>query len=318
MARSKYLVDPDLLPLLEERPALDLSVEMLPAVRQMIAEEAAAAPVADRGAVGVEQVIVPAGAHGPAVRVLAYRPDRAAGVLPALLHIHGGGYVIGLPEMNDAANRALALELGCAIFSVDYRLAPETPHPGPLEDCYAALAWLHDHAVALRIDPAWIGVKGESAGGGLAAALCLLARDRGAYPVAFQHLIYPMIDDRTCVETDPNRFAGEFLWTPALNALGWRALLGVAPGSAGVSAYAAAARAETLAGLPPCFISLGALDLFFDEDLDYARRLARAGVAVELHVYPGAFHAFQMSPAARVTIASDRDTVAALRRAMFG
>jgi triacylglycerol lipase len=315
---SKHLVDPDLLPFLEAQPPFDLSVETLPAVRRMIADEVAAAPPADPQAVSLEEMFVPAGVHGPAVRMLAYRPPAAPGVLPALLHIHGGGYVIGLPEMADAANRALALDLGCAVFSVDYRLAPETPHPGPVEDCYAALGFLHEHAAVLRIDPSRIGVKGESAGGGLAASLCLLARDRGAYPVAFQHLIYPMIDDRTCADPDPNPTTGEFLWTRSLNMLGWRALLGVAPGSDGVSPYAAAARADRLDELPPCYISVGALDLFLDENLDYARRLSRAGVAVEFHVYPGAFHAFQMSPSARVTLTSDRDSLAALRRAMFG
>ena len=156
---------------------------------------------------------------------------------------------------------------------------------------------------------------GESAGGGLAAALALLARDRGEYSIAFQHLIYPMLDDRTGTET-PHPYAGEYLWTPANNMFGWSALLSVAPGSAGVSPYAAAARAADLAGLPPAFIATGALDLFVEEDIEYARRLIRAGVPVELHVYPGAFHGFDLSPDARVAQEARRISVAALRRAL--
>jgi triacylglycerol lipase len=157
---------------------------------------------------------------------------------------------------------------------------------------------------------------GESAGGGLAAALALLARDRGEYRLAFQHLIYPMIDDRTVVASDPHPYTGEYVWTAESNAFGWASLLGVPPGSDGVSPYAAAARAETLKGLPPTFISTGALDLFLEEDLEYARRLTREGVPVELHVYPGAYHAFNIAAGAGVAQAAQRDSLAALRRAL--
>jgi acetyl esterase/lipase len=155
---------------------------------------------------------------------------------------------------------------------------------------------------------------GESAGGGLAAALALLARDRREHSLAFQHLIYPMLDDRTCVAKNPHLFAGEFLWTAHNNAFGWSALLGAAPGSANVSPYAAAARADDLSGLPPTFISTGALDLFLEEDMEYARRLIRQGVPVELHVYPGAYHAFDFLTNARIAAAARRDSLAALRR----
>lgn len=224
--------------------------------------------------------------------------------------------MLGSPEMMDTANRVLASELGCAVFSVDYSLAPETRFPGPLEDCYAVLVWLQGNAERLGVDVARIGVKGESAGGGLAAALALLSRDRSGPHLAFQHLIYPMIDDRTCVDPDPNPFTGEFVWTPAHNRFGWSSLLGRPPGSPDVSAYAAAARAENLRGLPPTFISIGALDLFLEENLAYARRLSRAGVAVELHVYPGAFHEFHKAQEARVTKAAERDSRDALKRIM--
>lgn len=160
---------------------------------------------------------------------------------------------------------------------------------------------------------------GESAGGGLAAALALLARDRGDYALAFQHLIYPMIDDRTCVSDDPNPVTGEFIWTRHNNHFGWSALLGEAPGGPDISPYAAAARAKDLAGLPATFISTPTLDLFVDEDIAYARRLMRAGVPVELHVYPGGFHGFDYAPdSSRLAANARRDSRAALRRALHG
>jgi triacylglycerol lipase len=218
--------------------------------------------------------------------------------------------------MFEASLRPMAMTLGCIIVSVDYRLAPEVRFPGAIEDCYAALAWVFEHATELGVDSQRIGVMGESAGGGLAAALALLARDRGKYRLAFQHLIYPMIDDRTCVTSDPHPYTGEFTWTAAGNTFGWSSLLSVPPGSDGVSPYAAAARAQDLAGLPPTFISTGALDLFLEEDLEYARRLTRHGVPVELHVYPGAIHGFDMMPTAQVAVSARRDRLDALRRVL--
>ena len=244
---------------------------------------------------------VPGSADAPEVPVIVLRPAGAQGMLPCILHIHGGGYVLGSAAAGEAALRAQSADLGCCIVTVDYRLAPETPHPGPVEDCYAALAWVVAHAAELRIDRARIGVMGESAGGGLAAGLALLARDRGEYALAFQHLIYPMIDDRTVIHTDPHPHTGEFVWTAQRNRFGWASLLGAEPGSDGISPYAAAARAGDLAGLPPTYIATGALDLFLEEDLEYARRLTRAAVPVELHVYPGAYHGFQWERKATVT-----------------
>jgi hypothetical protein len=194
---------------------------------------------------------------------------------------------MGAPEMKDVESRLFASELRCAIYSVDHRLAPEAPHPAPLEDIYSMFAWLHANAGQLGLDPARIGIKGESGGGGFAAAAALYARDRQGPKFAFQHLIYPMIDDRTAVRRDLHPYVGEFVWTQENNYFGWRSLLGKEPGSADVSPYAAAARAAEVSGLPPIYISVGGLDLFLEENMIYADQLSRAGVPVELHMYLG-------------------------------
>jgi acetyl esterase/lipase len=301
--------------MLEMFPTFQFTPDNLALVRAGMAEMAKAAPVPE-APVHMGEVRIPGSAGAQDIRLVIYTPQaQAAAARGGFLHIHGGGYVLGTPEMSDARNRLLAADIGCVIISVDYRLAPETPHPGPVEDCYAALQWLHANAASLGVDPARIAIGGESAGGGLAAALALLARDRGQLSVAFQLLIYPMLDDRTA-SADRHPFAGQYVWTPDANLFGWASLLGHAPGIDGVSPYAAAARADSLAGLPPAYISVGALDLFLDENLDYARRLARDGVPVEMHLYPGAFHGFNMMPGAAVSQAFERDYREALRRAV--
>lgn len=310
---SRPLVDPELAPMLEIMPAFELNAGTLPQVRQMSLDQIQS-EAADPGMLRREQH-VPGPPGAPPVRVLVHAPAEAS-TQPraALLHVHGGGYVMGKPEMNDLRNAALARALDCVIVSVDYRLAPETLFPGAVEDCYAALLWLHDEAGSLSIDPDRIGLIGESAGGGLTAGLALLARDRGEVKPCLQMLVYPMLDDRTGSSRNPSPLAGEFLWTAASNRFGWSSLLGHPPGGTDVSPYAAAARATSLAGLPPCFIAVGALDLFIDENIDYARRLVTAGVPTELHVYPGAFHGFDMMQDAQVSLQFTRDVEAALRR----
>ncbi len=306
---SRHLVDPELAPFLEMFPSMMLSRDNLDEVRNRLLP----LPPIEESGVELERIMVPGPAGAPEIRLHVYRPREAARPLPCIYHIHGGGYVAGKAKDLEPAHRPLAALLGCAIVSVDYRLSPETPFPGPIEDCYAGLTWTFANAEALGLDSERIGVMGESAGGGLAAALALLARDRGEYRLAFQHLIYPMLDDRTCAR-DPHPYAGEFLWHAHNNHFGWSSLLGHAPGGEDVSPYAAAARATDLVGLPPTFISTGALDLFVEEDVDYARRLLRAGVPTELHVYPGAFHAFDMMEGAVVAEQARRDSRQALAR----
>ena len=312
--RSRHLVDPDLLPLLDQLPQVDLTVELLPLVRASDFP-LPSDPDIDRK-VSLDQVRVPGPPGATEVELMIYRPVGARRTLPGLLHIHGGGYVAGSARSAEPVCRPLAGDLDCVLVSVDYRLAPETRFPGAIEDCYAALQWVFANAAALGIDANCIGVTGESAGGGLAAALALLARDRGEVQLAFQHLIYPMLDDRTCAHTDPHPYTGEFVWTRQNNAFGWQSLLGVAPGAEGVSPYAAAARAEDLSRLPPTYLSTAALDLFLEENLEYARRLMRAGVPVELHVFPGAYHGFDFFAQAPVSLEARRVAVAALRRAL--
>lgn len=316
---TKHLVDPEIVAMLDLFPPLQFTPATLPQVRAdltaLSAQMAAGLPAFPD--IEVTERFVPGPSGAPDVRVLVYLPTSAPRPLSALLWIHGGGYVLGTADQEDAGVKSIVAQVGCAAVSVDYRLAPETPFPGPVEDCYAALTWLHAYAAELGVDPGRLAIGGGSAGGGLAAGLGLLARDRGEVPLAFQLLIYPMLDDRTVNAADPHPYTGEFIWTPDANRFGWASLLGEEPGGADVSPYAAAARAARLAGLPPTYIGVGALDLFLEEDLEYARRLIREGVPTELHVYPGAFHGFNMMAESQVARAHTRDSLDALRRALY-
>ena len=258
---------------------------------------------------------VPGPPGDPAVIVRIYSPPATAEAKPCIYWIHGGGYIFGSIDTSDARCVQMAELLDCVVVSVEYRLAPEHPYPAPLEDCYAGLKWTVEHARDLGIDAQRIVVVGQSAGGGLAAGLALLVRDRGELPLAYQLLIYPMIDDRNI--TTSSRLVTK-VWTREANLLGWRCYLGHEPGIDGVSPYAAAARAEDLRGLAPAFIGVGTLDVFRDENIEYARRLLDAGVSTELHVYPGAPHGFEgVAPQAAVSQQFTRDIVDALRRAMY-
>lgn len=294
---SRHLVAEELRPALDLFPDLDFD-QGLDQFRQPF-DPAMLPPLPpELTAVTCEERRLPGLAGGEDVRVLIYTPPAASPrPRPAVLHIHGGGYVLGSPEINDSGNRMTALTLGAVVVSVDYRLAPETRWPGALEDCYAALCWLADNAGELGIDASRIAVAGESAGGGHAVALALHARDRGGPAICFALLDAPMLDDRTGSASAPDAhpYCGAFVWTPAKNRFGWTALLGCEAGGPDVPAKAVPARTEDLRGLPPTCITVGALDLFLEENLEWTRRLARAGVPVELHVIPGAYHGFGMA-----------------------
>ncbi|HZC93640.1 MAG TPA: alpha/beta hydrolase [Mycobacterium sp.] len=250
---------------------------------------------------GVEVLTLSSG-----VGVRLHRPAGVDQPGPALLWLHGGGYIIGTAQQDDALCRRFTRELGITVAAVDYRLAPEHPYPAPLEDCYAALTWL---ARLPAVDKARVAIGGASAGGGLAAALALLAHDRGEVTPALQLLAYPMLDDRSGSGPDNPKYR---LWSPKSNRFGWKAYLGTADPKVAVPA-----RRDDLGGLPPAWIGVGTNDLFHDEDVDYAGRLTAAGVPCRVEVVNGAFHGFdQMVPKAGVSQSFFASQCASLRTAL--
>jgi acetyl esterase/lipase len=228
----------------------------------------------------------------------------------AVLYLHGGGMILGSVPIFDGPVARYVARTGVSMLSVQYRLAPEYPHPRPLEDAYAGLVWLADHADELGIDAKRLGVMGDSAGGGLAAGVAILSRDRKGPTLAQQLLIYPMLDDRNTTP-DPHitPFAG---WSYDDNVTGWDALLGTGHEQRTIDASAAPARLQDAAGLPPAYIEVGQLDIFRDEDIRYALTLSLAGVPVELHLHPGVPHEYDAiasnSDVAKRALA-DRDRV---------
>lgn len=277
-------------------PRSDASLSTLRASR--------AAPELPRLAdVSVSDRLVPGATGAPDVRIFIINAKPGT-MRPGILHMHGGGFVTGSAESDVPSLQRMASELDAVIVTVDYRLAPETRYAGSLEDNYSGLKWMHAHAGELGLDPKRVAVAGESAGGGHAALLAITARDRGEVPIAFQSLVYPMLDDRTGSSRAVPPHIGTLLWTPARNRLGWRSFLGRTPGKSSVPAAAVPARTADLTGVPPAWIGVGSIDLFVEENIDYARRLIQTGVATELLVVRGAFHGFDLlaensSPAAR-------------------
>ncbi len=260
--------------------------------------------------VTVTELTAPA-ADGSTIPMRLYRKEgESPGSL--VVYIHGGGMFLCSIDTHDPICRRYTAASGVPLLSVDFRFAPEHPHPTSVEDCYAALQWAHAAAAELGVDPDRIAIMGDSAGGGMAAAVALMARDRGGPPLKGQVLIYPMLDDRTTVP-DPE-IAPLAMWSTDDNITGWGCLLGDAAGGDDVPSYAAPAREQDLSGLPPAYIEVGQLDIFRAEDLDYAERLSAAGVGVELHVHPAVPHAFEVfAPDSAVAQRAMADRVRVLR-----
>ncbi|MFD3696863.1 alpha/beta hydrolase [Streptomyces sp. NPDC058646] len=294
---------------LADRQERDAALRPRPTLRDLRAE----------GRFEVHELRVPGAPGGPEVTLVSARPAGPTGPLPLLYYMHGGGMIMGnawsvLPQL--LREWALALEL--AVVSVEYRLAPQARYPGPLEDCYAGLRWVAAHAAELGIDPDRIVIGGKSAGGGLAAALALLTRDRGGPVPIGQLLLCPMLDDRNDTFSS-HQMAGVDTWDRTSNATAWQALLGDRYGAADLPPYAAPARATDLSGLPPAYIEVGSAETFRDEDVAYAQAIWQAGGRAELHVWPGAFHGFDTFAPRAVLSQDARDARSHwLRRVLTG
>jgi len=308
-----YVYDNELTPLLSYVPALDISD--VAAARELLATLAAGLPAYQPDAdVRVSEHRTRGLEGAPDVSMFMVAPAAGADApRPALLWIHGGGFVLGDARESLPFLQRVVQETGAIAVSVQYRLAPETPFPGALDDARAALGWLWDQAAALGVDPGRIAVGGQSAGGALAAGLVLRVRDEGGPSVAFQLLDIPVTDDRA-LTVSAQAYTDTLVWNRNNAELGWKAYLG--GGNGPVSPYAAPARAEDLRGLPPTFISVNQYDPLRDEGIEYARRLAQANVQTELHLYPGTFHGSAgILPTAAVSARQNADLIQALAKA---
>ena len=307
----KNRVNPELLAGLDMFQDLDLRPEYLQAMREGAAQMRPPATVDDSMSL-TDEIIVGPDSNPLPIRI--YRENAIQETLPVLLWIHGGGYILGSIDDNDDLCMRFAKEAKCVVVSVDYRLAPEHPYPAPVEDCYAALKWIADHADALNIDHNRIGVAGASAGGGLTAALTLLARDRQYPSVCFQMPLYPMIDDKNN-SPSTNEIKEGFVWNQKTNEAGWKMYLGELYDTENIPAYAAPARAEDYRHLPYTYTCVGQLDPFRDETLTYVTKLAQAGVDVEFHLYPGAYHGFEaINPTADISVRAMNEYVQAVKK----
>ena len=299
-AQARALVDPEIEPMIDALPLIDLSDQTLAEARQ-------------RGRLDprlFDERLAPKRVRiGGALEALLFDPPRGEAKRGAVLHLHGGGMVMGSADMSRRFVPTIALDHALVVLSVEYRLAPEHPFPAQIEDGEAALAWLLANTDMLGLDAACIFLMGESAGGGLAAGLALKLRDRGGPPLAGLILTYPMIDHRTGGADDPYRHgpAGRFVWTGERNAFGWRALAGGRKIRQKQIGWFSPALANDLGGLPPTFLATGALDLFLTENLEFTRRLCVAGVPCEAHVYPGAIHGFDLMRRSQLAVRYRRE-----------
>jgi acetyl esterase/lipase len=314
---TQYAFDPELAPIVPLLPVAN-DWSDLPAARRGMAELIASLPAA--GGVGEDRVrfadrVIPGPADAPALAVRVYTPAGESKTRPGVVYIHGGGFCFGSVEFEHAGAMAAADAADAVVVSVEYRLAPEHPFPAGLEDCYAALVWLAAEARALGVDPERIGVMGQSAGGGLAAGLALLARDRGGPRPCLQLLGIPELDHR--LETPSMReFVDTPLWNRPNAIESWRCYLGGSREE--VSPYASPAVAKDLRGLPPAYVSTMEFDPLRDEGIEYALRLLRAGVPVELHQYPGTFHGSGLVVGAAVSRRAQAEWLDALARGLRG
>jgi acetyl esterase/lipase len=290
-------VDPELASVLSTTPGLPDTLDEV--TLREVREQFRLVPETADPSVRKEDRLLPGPPDSPDVLVRVYRPRRLADRAPWMLSMHGGGFVFGSRTTDDSRFARWCPRFGVVGVSVEYRLAPETPFPGPLEDCYAALAGVVARAEEFGVHPRRFGLVGASAGGGLAAGLALLCRDRGEFAPAFQLLLYPMLDDRPRA---PRAGWRAPVWTSEHNEFGWRSYLGADYGSDSVSHLAAPARASSLRRLPRTLVAVGGADAFHDEDVAFAARLGQAGVSVDLHVYPGATHGFdRLAPDAAIS-----------------
>jgi acetyl esterase/lipase len=311
----RSLIPPELLRPLDARLSKygdrDVDATTLASFRRMDGDQSA--QIKSRN---VERRLIPGPAGGPDVPVFVINASNRGDRRPAILHIHGGGYVAGSAQAAASGLERITNELNCVAITVDYRLAPETAFPGSLEDNYAALRWLWNSAAQLGVDTKRIAVMGESAGGGHAAMLAIAVRDRGEFHLSAQVLTYPMLDDRTGSSRSVPAHIGTFIWTRHSNQFGWSSLLGQPAGASAVRYGSVPARVSDLSRLPPTFIATGSIDLFVEEDIDYARRLVIAAVPVELLVVPGAYHGFDIvAPDAPLTHRFQAAQLGALKRA---
>ncbi len=308
-----YPLDPELAAAVAMMAEVDIS-DVAAARAAWAAELAVSVAEADERGVEIREVRAPGPEGAGEVPLRIYRPLGAQGPLPAVYGMHGGGYVSGSPDVDHDTNLRFCRELPAVVVSVDYRLAPEHPFPAALDDCYAGLCWLAEHAAELSVDPDRIGLWGDSAGAGLGAGLTLLARDRGGPPICFQHLHSPALDDRLATDS-ALRYTDTPVWNRRNAELSWEAYLGPGgPGAPDVSPYAAPARATDLTGLPPAFVAVMEFDPLRDEGVAYAEALRAAGVPSELRCYPGTFHGSAAVTHAGIARRVTAEAMAALRK----